>query len=84
MIALQLPLSYSKRGCGSIDNHSSMEQQPLSYVYSMKPGRSYLFAEFLELISYELYLRSDDYLDGSLARTDHTADTCRFDLLLIY
>ena len=83
MIALQLPLSYSKRGCGSIDNHSSMEQQPLSYVYSMKPGRSYLFAEFLEFICNKLYLGSNDDLYGGLAWTHHASHTGGLDQLFI-
>lgn len=60
-----------------------MEQQPLSYVYSMKPGRSYLFAEFLEFICNKLYLGSNDDLYGGLAWTHHASHTGGLDQLFI-
>lgn len=43
----------------------------------------FLLAKFFELVSYKLNLCSDDYLNGSLSRTDNSCNTCRFDLLLI-
>ena len=60
-----------------------MEQQPLSHVYSMKPVRLYLFAEFLEFICNKLYLGSDDDLYRGLTRTHHASHTGGLDQLFI-
>ena len=43
----------------------------------------FLLAKFFELVSYKLNLCSDDYLNGSLSRTDNSCNTCRFNLLLV-
>ena len=61
---------------------SSFPIDTISTVYDFSAAY-FLFADLLKLICNELNLCSDNNLNTVLSRTDHTCNTCRFDLLLI-
>ena len=43
-----------------------------------------LFTQFFEFVCYELYFCTDNYLYGCFSRTDHSGNSGRLDLLLVY